>query len=68
LDRTLEILVPLSNDRIERLGTKTERFVRSGPVVLNRTPASVVPGYIQDGAKKVISYLVSPFKSSLFQT
>jgi hypothetical protein len=68
LNRTVELLVPLPNDSVERLGTKTEGIVGNGPAVLDHTPASVVPRDIQDGAKKVISQLVRPFKSSLFQT
>jgi hypothetical protein len=68
LNRTVKLLVPLPNDRVEGLGTKTKGFVGRGPAVLDHTPASVVPGYIQDGAKKIICDQVRSVKSSLFQT
>ncbi|WP_228371054.1 hypothetical protein [Natrinema sp. J7-2] len=51
LDRTVEMLVPLPNDCVERLGTKTERIVRRSPIVLNCTSTSVVPGDVENTPK-----------------
>jgi hypothetical protein len=51
LDRTVEMLVPLPNDCVERLGTKTERVVCRSPIVLNFTSTSVVPGDVENTPK-----------------
>jgi hypothetical protein len=61
----VELLVPLPNDRVERLGTKTEWFVGRDPAVLNGTTAGVVSSYVKYGSGKTTSCLVSPFKSNL---
>jgi len=42
------MLVPLPNDCIKRLGTKTERVVRRGPIIFYFTSTSVIPSNIQN--------------------
>jgi hypothetical protein len=59
------MLIPLPNDRVECLGTKTERFVRCSPSILDRTSASVVSSDVEDRTKQVISDLVGLLKSYL---
>jgi hypothetical protein len=68
LDRTVEMLVPLPNDRVERLGTKTEGFVGRGPAVLDHTPASVVTRYVENTPQRIGCDVISPLKCPSFQS
>jgi hypothetical protein len=64
----MEGLVPVSNDSIERLGTKTEGVVGLSPSILDMRSPSVVSCDVEDTPKRVGVDVGSLLKRLFFQS